>query len=197
MGLPYSNWQGACRCQSASFLALKHGLQEALFRLGRVPEWHQTDNSTGATHRVRTGQRDFNAESLDLLNQRGMKPRTLAVGKKAQNGTVEAQHGAFKRRLRPRLRRRERPDFASEQDFDHWLEKVLHKDHHRRQTRLPEELAAMKPLTVARLPECKDLAVGGSQNSTINGLGNRYSVPPRLLRQPVRVRIYENHLVVF
>jgi hypothetical protein len=195
--LPYSNWQWACRCQSESFLALKHGLQEALFRLGRVPEWHQTDNSTGATHRVRTGQRDFNAEYLDLMNHLGMKPRTIAVGKKEQNGTVEAQHGAFKRLLRQLLLRRESPDFTSEQDFDHWLEKALHKDNHRRQTRLQEELAVMKALTVARLPEFKDLAVGVSQNSTINVLGNLYSVPPRLMRQTVRVRIHENHLVVF
>lgn len=92
--LPYSNWQWACCCQSESFLALKHGLQEALFRLGRIPEWHQTDNSTGATHRVRTGQREFNAEYVDLMNHLGMKPRTIAVGKKEQNGSVEAQHGA-------------------------------------------------------------------------------------------------------
>jgi hypothetical protein len=60
--LPYSNWQWVCRCRSESFLALKQGLQAALFRLGKLPQWHQTDNSTGATHRVRTGQREFNAE---------------------------------------------------------------------------------------------------------------------------------------
>ena len=36
--LPYSNWQWACRCHSESLLALKRGIQEALFRLGKVPE---------------------------------------------------------------------------------------------------------------------------------------------------------------
>jgi hypothetical protein len=35
--LPYSNWEWACRCQSESLLALKKGVQEAVFRLGRVP----------------------------------------------------------------------------------------------------------------------------------------------------------------
>jgi hypothetical protein len=59
---PYSNWQWACRCRAESWLALQRGIQEALFRLGKVPAWHQTDNSTGATHQVRTGQRDFNRE---------------------------------------------------------------------------------------------------------------------------------------
>ena len=195
--LPYSNWQWACCCQSESFLALKHGLQEAVFRLGRVPEWHQTDNSTGATHRVRTGQREFNAEYVELMEHLGMKPRTIAVGKKEQNGSVEAQHGALKRLLRQRLLRRASADFPSQEAFDQWLQTVLVKENNRRHTRSQEELAVMKPLTVARLPEFKDLKVWVSQNSTINVLSNLYSVPPRFMRQPVRVRIYENHLRVF
>lgn len=195
--LPYSNWQWACRCQSESFLALKQGLQEALFRLGKIPHWHQTDNSTGATHRVRTGQREFNAEYVDLMEHLGMKPRTIAVGKKEQNGTVEAQNGAFKRLLRQLLLCRGSHDFASEEAFDQWVEKALTKENSRRHTRLQEELAVMRPLAVARLPEFKDLEVWVSQNSTINVLGNLYSVPPRLMRQKLRVRIYENHLMVF
>jgi hypothetical protein len=127
----------------------------------------------------------------------GMKPRTIAVGKKEQNGTVEAQNGAFKRLLRQRLLCRGGHDFASEEAFDHWLAHALQKENNRRQLRLQEELAAMKPLIVPRLPAFKELAVWVSQNSTINVLGNLYSVPPRLMRQQLRVRIYENHLRVF
>jgi hypothetical protein len=195
--LPYSNWQWACRCRTESFLALKHGLQEALFRLGRVPEWHQTDNSTGATHQVRTGHRTFNVQYLDLMTHLGMKPRTIAVGKKEQNGTVEAQHGAFKRFLKQGLAVRGRHDFATEDAFDQWLHNALQKENSRRQPRLQEELARMKPLSVARLPAFKELEVWVSQNSTLNVLGNLYSVPPRLMRQKLRVRIYEHHLAVF
>jgi transposase InsO family protein len=195
--LPYSNWQWACRCRSESLLALKRGIQEAVFRLGKVPEWHQTDNSTGATHQVRTGHREFNAEYRELMEHLGMKPRTIAVGKKEQNGTVEAQHGAFKRFLKQQVLRRGSSEFASAADFDQWLLEALHKENSRRQARLQEELAVMKPLTVSRLPEFKELTVSVSQNSTINVLGNLYSVPPRLLHQRVQVRIYEDHLVVF
>ena len=195
--LPYSNWQWACRCRSESLLALKHGIQEALFRLGRVPEWHQTDNSTGATHRVRTGQREFNREYLELMAHLGMKPRTIAVGQKEQNGTVEAQNGAFKRFLKQALLGRGSRDFASEAAFDVWLEGRLHQENHRRQARLQDELAVMPPLTVDRFPEFKELTVRVSQNSTINVLGNLYSVPPRLVQQSLRVQVYENHLAVF
>lgn len=44
--LPYSNWEWATVCHSESLMALRRGVQAALFKLGRVPEWHQTDNST-------------------------------------------------------------------------------------------------------------------------------------------------------
>ncbi len=55
---------------------------------------------------MRTGQRDFNREYLELMAHLGMKPRTIAVGQKEQNGTVEAQNGAFKRFLKQALLRR-------------------------------------------------------------------------------------------
>ncbi len=195
--LPYSNWEWARRCVSESFLALKGGVQEAVYRLGKVPEWHQTDHSTGATHQVRKGQRAFNLEYVDLMKHLGMKPRTIAVGKKEQNGTVEAQNGAFKRFLNQQLERRGQRDFVSEHAFDQWLEGNLHKANRHRQGRLAEELAVMRPLSVARLPEFKELEVWVSRNSTINVLSNIYSVPPRLMRHKVRVRLYEDHLVVF
>jgi hypothetical protein len=195
--LPYSNWEWARRCASESFLALKRGVQEAVYRLGKVPEWHQTDHSTGATHQVRKGQRAFNLDYVDLMRHLGMKPRTIAVGKKEQNGTVEAQNGAFKRFLNQQLERRGERDFVSEQAFDQWLEGNLHKANGHRQARLAEELAVMKPLSVARLPEFKELEVWVSRNSTINVLSNIYSVPPRLMRHKVRVHIYEDRLVVF
>ncbi|BAH73439.1 putative transposase (plasmid) [Solidesulfovibrio magneticus RS-1] len=76
-------------CHSESLAALKRGVQEALFRLGHAPKFHQTDNSTAATHDLTSGKRDFNAEYLDIMNHFGMIPRTIAVGEKEQNGDVE------------------------------------------------------------------------------------------------------------
>jgi hypothetical protein len=120
----------------------------------------------------------------------------MALGKKEQNGTVEAPHGAFKRFLNQQLLRRPSRDFASATVFEQWLQGTLHHENSRRQRRLRDELAVMKPLRVARLPAFKELAVRVSQNSTINGLTKLYSVPPRLMHRHVRVRVYENHLVV-
>jgi Mu transposase-like protein len=195
--LPYSNWEWACRCQSESLLALKKGVQEAVFRLGRVPEWHQTDNSCGATHQVSTGGRAFLPEYLELMAHLGMKPRTTAIGKKEQNGTVEAQNGAFKRYLDQRLQARGSRGFATVDAFDEWLVESLSKENSRRQVRLQEELTVMKPLPVTRMPEYREQAVRVSRNSTINVMHNIYSVPPRLMHKVVRVRLYEDTLEAY
>jgi hypothetical protein len=45
--LPYSNWEWATVARSESMSALRRGVQAAVFQLGRVPEYHQTDNSSG------------------------------------------------------------------------------------------------------------------------------------------------------
>jgi hypothetical protein len=83
--LPYSNWLWATVCQSESMAALRKGVQRALFQLGRVPEFHQTDNSTAATHRIPDDKkafieggrkRPFNDDYLALMRHFGMTPRT-------------------------------------------------------------------------------------------------------------------------
>jgi len=56
--LPYSNWQWVTVAYSESLLALRRGVQAALLHLGRKPTWHQTDNSTAATHELGTGSAD-------------------------------------------------------------------------------------------------------------------------------------------
>ena len=46
--LPFSNFQWLTVCLSESMMALRRGVQSALFRLGRAPKYHQTDHSTAA-----------------------------------------------------------------------------------------------------------------------------------------------------
>ena len=97
--LPFSNWQWATVCLSESMAALRRACRRALFQLGRVPRYHQTDNSTAATHRIPTerrcsstdGKRPFNDEYLALMRHFGMTPRTTAIGAKEQNGDVESE----------------------------------------------------------------------------------------------------------
>jgi transposase len=195
--LPYSNWDWATTCQSESMLALRRGVQSAVFRLGRIPEFHQTDNSTAATHDLRTGKRGFNQEYADLMKHLGMKPRTTGVGKKEQNGDVEAANGALKRRLKQHLLLRGSRDFDSVEAWEVWLQDVLVRANRPRQKRLREELAVMRSLSVERLREYKEVAVVVTSWSTIRVKHNAYSVPSRLIGESVRVRVHEDRLEVY
>ena len=133
--------------------AIKRGVQTALFQLGRVPSWHQTDNSTSATHKLDDGKRDFNDEYRKFIEHFGMKPRTIEVGKSNQNGDVEALNGALKRRLVQHLLLRGSNDFDSLETYEKWLQAVVEQANALRQKRIVEELAVMKPLVVERLKE--------------------------------------------
>jgi transposase len=195
--LPYSNWEWATICRSESLSALRNGVQAALVRLGRVPEYHQTDNSTAATHDLATGKRGFNKDYMALVRHFGMKPRTTGVGKKEQNGDVEALNGAMKRRLEQHLLMRGSRDFESEAGYEAYIQDVLMKANALRCKRVAEELAVMRPLLVKCLPEYTEEDVKVSCWSTIRVKHNSYSVPSRLKDEWVKVRIYEDRLEVY
>ena len=194
--LPYSNWQHVTVCLSESLLALKRGLQSALFRLGRVPEWLQTDNSTAATHKLSNGKRGFNDDYVDLVAHYAIKARTTAVGKKEQNGDVESANGAVKRRIEQQLLLRGSRDFERVKDYERWLDEITTRANGGRDKRFQEELAVMRVMKATRLPEYVERDVGVTSWSTIRVERCTYSVPSRLIRERLRVRVYEAHLAV-
>lgn len=196
--LPYSNWEWVTVCLSESLLALRRGVQAALFRLSRHPAWHQTDNSTAATHDVPGGRRKFNAEYESMVTHFGMKPRTIEVGEKEQNGDVEASHRALKRRIEQRLLVRGHSDFESVEAYEQWLaDDPVERGNRGRRERLSHELEVMAVVRAERLPEFREHDVTVTSWSTIRVDHNAYSVPSRLRDERVRVRVYERTLEVY
>ena len=202
--LPFSNWQWATVCLSESLAALRRGIQTALFQLGGVPRFSQTDNSTAATHRIPSGEearveghrRPFNAEYLALVRHFGMAPRTTEVGAKEQNGDVEASHRALKARLEQALLLRGHRDFESREAWQSFVHDVLRKANGARGARVQEELATLRPLTATRLPEFVEQDVRVNAGSTIRVHCCAYSVPSRLIGEVVHVRQYEDRIEV-
>lgn len=195
--LPYSNWEWATVCRSESLAALKRGIQAAVFRLGRIARYHQTDNSTAATHNLTERMRAFNEEYVRFIEELGMEPRTIAPGAKEQNGDVEALNGALKRRLKQHLLLRGSRDFESVEAYEHWLAESLDKANRTRNKRLQQEIEVMKPPGVDRLPEFTEIRVRVTSHSTISVKNNIYSVPSRLIGEMVKVRVYDDRLEVF
>jgi hypothetical protein len=203
--LPYSNWRWASVCLSESIASIRHGVQRALFQLGRVPQWHQTDNSTAATHRIPDGKsvvcegsckRPFNEDYLAIMRHFGMTARTTEVGAKEQNGDVEAANGALKRALEQALLVRGSRDFDSREAWQSFVDDVMRKANRSRGRRVAEDMAAMRELNVSRLPEFVEEDFCVSEWSTVRVKHCAYSVPSRLIGEWVRVRIFEDRIEV-
>ena len=203
--LPFSNWTWATVCWSESTSALRHGLQRALFQLGRLPKWHQTDNSTSATHRVPKDKRfvvdgqprPFNDDYLAVLRHFDIAPRTTAVGQKEQNGDAEARNGKLKQRLDQALLLRGHRVFESVAAWQCFVDNVNRKGNEARRSRVADELRAMRELNVDRLPEYAELRSVVSEWSTIRIKHNAYSVPSRLIGHELKVHLYEDRLEAY
>jgi hypothetical protein len=194
--LPFSNWQWATVCLSESLIALRRQVQQVAFKLGRITDWHQTDNSTAATHDLDTGKRGFNKDYQDLMDHYGLKPRTIKIRASNQNGDVESFNGVLKRRLKQHLLLRGSRDFDSVEVYEAWVQGVLEQANELRQHKVAEELSVMREVSVTRLLEYIEERPTVSSWSTIRVKKNSYSVPSRLIGEQVRVRLYETRLEV-
>jgi hypothetical protein len=198
--LPYSNWQWTTRCVSESFMSLKSGFQAAVYELGACPEHLCTDNTSAATHELNTGsypRRGYNSDYLELCTHYDVTPISINVNCPHEHGDVESLNGHFKRRLNQHLLLRGSRDFKSLDAYDRFVKEINRGANLKRQSKVAEELAVMRPLPESRLAEYKEYEVPVSSNSLIR-IGKRsYSVPSRLIGKKVRVHLFENHLKVY
>jgi len=190
--------------QSESLLSIRLGLQSTLLKLGYVPEAHQTDHTTAATHKLgaedrqkSAGERGYNEEYLQLLAHYGLEARTIHLSSPNENGDVESSNGGLKRAVKQHLLLRGSRDFESLEIYEAFLFGILEKRNARRQTKLDEEIAVMKPLTATPWPQMRELNVRVGQNGILRVGSNGYSVPSGLKGKRVTVRLYEWHIEVW
>jgi transposase len=194
--LPYSNWQWASPCQSESLLSLKSGLQAALWELGGVPLYSQTDQSSTATHQLHRDhpRRGFNAEYLALCRHLGLEPRTIAVGNPNQNGDIEAAQGHLKRRLKNHLALRGSRDFPTIAAYAAFVANVCRGANALRAAKIAEEKVLLRPLPGTRFPESEEITVRVSCHSTARVKDCPYSVPARLIGAHIQAQISEDRV---
>jgi hypothetical protein len=202
--LPYSNWEWGRVVQSESLLSIRLGLQSALLKLGCVPQAHQTDHTTAATHKLGLADREksaqergYNEEYLQLLTHYGIEARTIHVASPNENGDVESSNGGIKRAVEQHLLLRGSRDFESIAVYEAFLFGIMDKRNAMRQTKLAQELAVMKPLTAKPWPQMRELIVRVGQNGILRVGSNGYSVPSGLKGKRATVRIYEWHIEVW
>jgi hypothetical protein len=202
--LPYSNWEWGRVVQSESLLAIRLGLQSTLIKLGYIPQAHQTDNTTAATHnlgpdgRAKSPQeRGFNEEYLQLLAHYGLEARTIHVASPDENGDIESSNGGLKRAVEQHLLLRGKRDFEGIAAYETFLFGIMEKRNAGRQQKLAEELAVMRPLSVLPWPQMRELNVRVGNNGILRVGANGYSVPSGLKGKRVNVRVYEWQIEVW
>jgi hypothetical protein len=190
MVLTYSNVEAITLCFSESFEALAEGIESCLWQLGGVPKAHRTDQLTAAVQRLDAeGRRDWNARYAALLTHYGMEPTKSQAGEAHQNGDVEQSHHRFKLAVDQALRVRGQRDFVDRPSYVRFLQELVTQRNHTRSTRFAAERAALRPLPALPLLPCREVRALVGQGSTMQVLGNGYSVPSRLIGTTLTVRV--------
>jgi hypothetical protein len=86
--LTYSNWETGTICFSESFESLSDGLQQALWKLGGVPEAHQTDRLSTAVNKPENPE-EFTQRYQGLLSHYRLTGRKTQPASPNENGDVE------------------------------------------------------------------------------------------------------------
>ncbi len=195
--LTYSNWEAGTVCFSESLESLSEGLQNALWQLGGVPQWHRSDRLSAAIQPGVEGAKAFKQRYQALLQHYGLQAQAIQAGKGHENGDVEQSHHQFKRALDQALMLRGSRDFAHRDAYEAFLRQLFEQANAGRQVRLAEELPLLRPLPPRRLEACKRLKVRVDSGSTIRVAGNVYSVSSRLIGEWVEARLYAERIEVW
>jgi hypothetical protein len=196
--LTYSNVEAVYICLSESFEALAEGLEACLWQIGGVPRQHRTDHLSAAIRPLDAdGRAQATARYTALMAHYGLEPTTNTVGVAHENGDVEQSHFRFKDAVDQALRVRGSRDFVTRAAYERFLHKLVQQRNLTRQTRFAEEQRALRPLPATALVPCRELHMSVSRFSTIQVLGNTYSLPSRLLGTRVLVRVRAETLEVY
>ncbi len=178
-----------------SFTAFAEGLQEALQRLGGVPETHRTDSLSAAFKNLsKEAQEDLTERYRAFSEHYGMKATRINPGKGHENGTIESSHRHVKDRIRQNLIVRGNIDFDSHEHYQSFIDEVI-KDHNHHSAKLIEiERKALRSLPLTKAIDYTEAVAVVSSSSTIQISRVTYTVPSRLIGERLLVRVYNEKL---
>src|SRR5208283_376998 len=194
--LTYSNWESITICFSESFESLSEGLQNAVWELGGVPQRHRTDRMSLAVNNA-SSEKEFTQRYSALLDYYGLEREKIQPEEPNENGDVEQSHRRFKEAVEQSLLLRGHRDFESREAYQRFLKELVAARNAVRRKRLDEELPRLRRLPERRRESYKRVDVRVDRGSLIHVDRNTYSVPSRLMRERVDVRLYVEHVEVW
>ena len=196
--LSHSGWRYAEVATGETFLALKQGLQAALFTLGGVPEVARSDNTSAATHEMKRSRgRALNDNYAALLDHYGLRSTRINRGQSHENGVAEHAHYRLKDTVDQALILRGSRDFHTADHYASFVREMVERRNRLVKGKLEQEMACLRPLPPAPMPEYANYRSKVRKWSTIQVAGRSYSVPSRLIDQEVQIRLYADWVEVY
>ena len=197
--LAYSGWEHArVILGGESFSAVAEGLQEALWKLGKVPAEHRTDSLSAAFKNLdRDAQADFTKRYDELCRHYGMAATRNNPGEAHENGSIESANRHIKRRVEQELMKRGSTDFTSIDDYRRFVARICERHNTRRRSLVVAEYETLADLPAYRTTDFTRLTAPVTRNSTINVDRVLYSVPSRLIGRKLEVHLFDDRLDCF
>ena len=181
-----------------SFVALAEGLQDALWTLGGVPKEHRTDSLSAAFRNLkRDAREDLTRRYEGLLADYGMEGSRNNRGRAHENGSVEGPHGHLKRAIEDALLLRGSRDFETIEEYRAFLGQVVSRRNARNRARIDAERAVLGPLPGRRSDGFEETLVRVTSTGGFSLRRVFYTVPSRLVGHRLRVRLYDDRLVLY
>ena len=149
--LSHSGWRYAEVVAGETFLALKQGLQNALWELGGAPQVIRSDNSSALTHEIKRSRgRALNDNYAELLEHYGLEATLINSGESHENGVAEQAHYRLKDALDQALMLRGSRDFDSAESYTGFVRKVVERRNRLVQGKLEQERPRLQCLPQLR-----------------------------------------------
>ena len=181
-----------------SFVALAEGLQNALWSAGGVPQLHRTDSLSAAFRNLDADARaDLTSRYNGLCEHYGMEPTRNNTGVAHENGSIESSHGHIKAAVKDALLLRGTSDFADLGAYRRFIDEVVTARNRRHTPSIDIERRGLRPLPDGRTTDWEESLVNVTSSSGFTLKRVFYTVPSRLIGHRLRVRLYDDRLVVF
>ena len=149
-----SGWRYAEVVAGETFLALKQGLQNALWELGGAPQVIRSDNTSALTHEIKRSRgRALNDNYAELLDHYELEATLINSGESHENGVAEQAHYRLKDALDQALMLRGSRDFDSAESYSGFVRNVVDRRNRLVQGKLEEERPRLQCLPPAPVPE--------------------------------------------
>ncbi len=177
---------------------MQQGLQAALWTLGGVPQVVRSDNTSAATHEIKRSRgRALNDSYEALLDHYGLRSTRINRGQSHENGVAEQGHYRLKDAIDQALILRGSRDFDTAGDYARFVGQMAQKRDRPVQGKLEQEMACLRPLPPAPMPEYANYRARVRKWSTIQVAGRTYTVPSRLIGKEVKIRLYADWVGVY